>query len=210
MNEKLQKVDSTKYLGVYIDKKLNWSVHINYINQKLCKSLGVLSKLRHYLKKDCLKQIYFAFFQSHINYALINWGFTYQTHLDDIETSMNKAVRIMSFAKKDASALPLFNNLKLFNFDSNLTYQVGKFLWRVQHNSIPKNISDTFVPSNNGTRQGFSIPTFRTETYRQSVYYLGVMKWNHTIQHFINDTQKVNNLANLKCFVSQLQGFSVE
>ena len=34
----IDRVESTKYLGVYIDSKLNWSKHINFIKGKNCKS----------------------------------------------------------------------------------------------------------------------------------------------------------------------------
>ena len=210
MNENLERVEQAKYLGVFIDKKLNWAVHINYINQKLCKSLGILSKLRHYLNRDCLKQIYFAFFQSHINYALLNWGYTYKTHLENIEISMNKAVRIMTFSAKDSSSLPLYNNLNLFTFDTNLAYNTGKFLWKTRQNFLPENISKLFTLSNVGTRQDFTLPTWRTMTLKQSFFYLGVNEWNTSIQNLIKNGTNANNPAkDLKSSLGQLQGFVI-
>ena len=53
--------DYIKYLGVYIDKHLNWQPQIQHINNKLAKNLGILSKLRYYMDLNILKQIYCCF-----------------------------------------------------------------------------------------------------------------------------------------------------
>ena len=36
----IEQKTSTKFLGVYIDEKLNWSKHIEYISKKICKNFG--------------------------------------------------------------------------------------------------------------------------------------------------------------------------
>ena len=36
------------YLGIYIDKNLNWALHIQHINSKISKNLGILFRLRHF------------------------------------------------------------------------------------------------------------------------------------------------------------------
>ena len=38
-----------KYLGIYIDKNVNWATHIQHINSIISKSLGILFRLRHFL-----------------------------------------------------------------------------------------------------------------------------------------------------------------
>ena len=45
-NISIDRVHSTKFLGVYIDSKLNWSEHIKYIRAKLSKSIGIICKAR--------------------------------------------------------------------------------------------------------------------------------------------------------------------
>ena len=35
-------VNATKFLGIIIDNKLNWSDYINYIKNKISKSLGII------------------------------------------------------------------------------------------------------------------------------------------------------------------------
>ena len=45
-NIPIERVHSTKFFGVYIDSKLNWSEHIKYIRRKLPKSIGIICKAR--------------------------------------------------------------------------------------------------------------------------------------------------------------------
>ncbi len=59
-NSDLKQENYTKYLGVIIDDKLNWKLHIKQINIKLSKGIGVLYKLRHLVPKQTLKGLYGA------------------------------------------------------------------------------------------------------------------------------------------------------
>ena len=47
----------TKYLGINIDKNLNWAPHIQHINSKISKNVGILFKLCHFLPINTLKQL---------------------------------------------------------------------------------------------------------------------------------------------------------
>ena len=42
----LQMISFDKILGVYVDKKLSWSFHVNFLTKKISSYLWLLSKLR--------------------------------------------------------------------------------------------------------------------------------------------------------------------
>ena len=44
-------VTSTKFLGVIIDDKLKWNLHIIYMKNKIAKSNGILYKIRNFLDR---------------------------------------------------------------------------------------------------------------------------------------------------------------
>ena len=50
----IKKTNNYKYLGINIDKNLNWSEQIETIKTKLQKTLGVLYKTRHFLNEKAL------------------------------------------------------------------------------------------------------------------------------------------------------------
>ena len=83
-SRELKQETYTKYLGVIIDNKLNWKLHIQQINVKLSKGIGVLYKLRHLVPKQSLNSLYSSFIQSHVLYGILNWGCASKTILEPL------------------------------------------------------------------------------------------------------------------------------
>ena len=65
-----------KYLGVRIDNKLKWKAHVDDKAIKIIRANAMLCKTRDFVSKGILKSIYFALFDSHINFASTTWGKT--------------------------------------------------------------------------------------------------------------------------------------
>ena len=65
---------SVKYLDVKIDENLNWKDQAYDIVTKLNRANALLYEIRNYVSFNTLKAIYFAIFDSHINYANLIWG----------------------------------------------------------------------------------------------------------------------------------------
>ena len=69
LNEKrLYPSQSVWYLGIKIDHNMNWKNHINDNAVKLNRANALLFKIRNFVNITILKTIYFAIFDSHINY----------------------------------------------------------------------------------------------------------------------------------------------
>ena len=62
---------------MYFDKKLNWKAHIDDVAIKLIRANAMLHKTRDFVNRGILKLIYFALFDSNINYVSIIWGQTF-------------------------------------------------------------------------------------------------------------------------------------
>ena len=63
---KLSESDQIKYLGIYLDKHLNGHYQSKIVMQKLIRAIGMLSKVRHYVDKNELKNIYHAIFETNL------------------------------------------------------------------------------------------------------------------------------------------------
>ena len=72
--KRLYPTPSVKYLGVKIDENLNWHHHINDLAAKLNRANALLFKIRNYVNQKVLRSIYFAIFDSHLNYANLIWA----------------------------------------------------------------------------------------------------------------------------------------
>ena len=59
---------SVKYLGVKIDQHLTWQHQINDLFVKLNRANALLFKIRKFVDDKILRSIYFAIFESNLNY----------------------------------------------------------------------------------------------------------------------------------------------
>ena len=94
----LKTCDSYKYLGVTIDKNLDWKSHVKYISTKIFKACGALAKIRNCVRIDVLKNVYHALVHSYLLYGILVWGHAAPSVLKPLEILANKAIRIMTYA----------------------------------------------------------------------------------------------------------------
>ena len=81
---KVEEKTVAKYLGVFIDNKLNWKAHIQHVLTKLSRGNGMISRIRYYVNDQCLLNLYYSFVHSHINYNILNWTSTVPSFLEPI------------------------------------------------------------------------------------------------------------------------------
>ena len=58
----------TKFLGVWLDEKLDWAKHIREISGKIAKGVGILTKARAYLDSTIMKTLYYSFVYPYLHY----------------------------------------------------------------------------------------------------------------------------------------------
>ena len=104
-----------KYVGLMIDSNLNWKCQINCIAKKIKRSIGIISKLRHYVGQKILVNLYYALVYPFLIYGIPAWSNTYPSTIQPLFIIQKKVMRIITFSKFDASSSPLFRNLNIIN-----------------------------------------------------------------------------------------------
>jgi len=99
-NVQLKRVESVKYLGIFLDEKVTWSQQIQYIPKRLACATGIFSELRYYLDIKTMIEMYHALFNSKLQYAILCWGSAPATSISKIQTLQNKAIRNMNKAPR--------------------------------------------------------------------------------------------------------------
>lgn len=92
----VERRSSVKFLGVILDDKLNWKEHIKCISIKLAHDVAMLKIGNYCLPKSCLYNLYFAFFYSHMTYALPLWCNAGIVVLDQINVLQRRAIKIIA------------------------------------------------------------------------------------------------------------------
>ena len=70
----IPEVDTTKFLGVHLDKNLKWDDHITQLVNKLNSNQYLLNISKKFLSETDLTKLYYAHIYSHIKYGITAWG----------------------------------------------------------------------------------------------------------------------------------------
>ena len=141
----LERKDYVKYLGVLIDSTLSWRQHILFISSKISKSLGIISRLRHFVPTDTLLSIYQSLIQPYITYGIAVWGQAAPTNLDKLLILQKRALRLIHFAPYRSHAIPLFNHYNILPLNFQYCKSVCTIMHDVSNNSLPANILNLFL-----------------------------------------------------------------
>ena len=79
-----------------INEILTWKTHVELVENKISKSIGILFKASRSLSSKSLRSIYFALVHSYINYTNIAWASTNKTYLNRTLGKQKQVARIMS------------------------------------------------------------------------------------------------------------------
>ena len=181
---KIDRVYSTKFLGVQIDSKLHWHLHVNYISKKLSKCTGILYKAKKILNSDSLRNLYNTLAYPYLIYCNLVWGNTYQIHLNKLLKIQKKFLRLINNNKDEQDSKLLFKKFKLLDINQIYFYLVSIFMYKYMLNILPSNFDGMFrhLSQNHeySTRQinDLIIPVCRFDISRRSIRNQGVVVWN--------------------------------
>ena len=139
---------SVRYLGVKTDSKLNWKSHVNAIATKLNIANAMLYKVRDFVNANILKSIYYALFESHINYVYINyvcfiWGQNISI-ITGLYILQKNALRIINFRECNAHSSPLFHFSKIIKIAKKVKIENCLFINKYTNNKLSSIFTNWF------------------------------------------------------------------
>ncbi len=147
-----------------IDKNLNRKAHIDYISAKISKACGDLSKLRHCLSSKLLIEIYYALIHSYLRYGIITWGNASTSVLKPLQTVINRAVRIITFAPfGHVDMQSIFKELEILDVKNTHFLETSKYMFKLKNDLLPMRFANYFENDNHSTG------TTNTYTLRNTV-----------------------------------------
>jgi hypothetical protein len=188
-DNKIEKVNCIKYLGVKIDSKLTWKEHIKYIEGKLSAACGAIYRLRQSVNQECLRSFYFAHAYFHLQYSILAWFNTQKQYLLRLNSLHGKLIRLMTLhgPLKDFyfSANEMFKNMGLLKLEDIFKLEIGKFMHRAETKSLPENFENYFTRIENMhsynlrsiNRKTFYAKPTNTTQYKNWVTNSGVRLW---------------------------------
>jgi len=185
-NTEISRVQETKFLGVIIQEKLNWSCHINLIKSKISKTIGIIYRARHNLPKTCLITLYHSLVEPYINYCNIVWASRKENvHLEKILRLQKRAIRSILFLPRTAHTASSFNRLGILTVYNIYSHQTLLFVYKSLAGMLPKSFCEYFRfrtdIHNYSTRISLNklyIPRVRTTCRKNMLTVQGPLLWN--------------------------------
>lgn len=129
--------NSVKYLGVILDKKLNWNDHVCNLRLKGIKAFNALKPLlnrRSNLKSYTKLCIYSTLIRPCITYACPVWGCTSKSNLNKLQVLQNKAIKIAYNTPFRTNLMKLHTKIKFPSIKEFITKTTKKFYINADHN----------------------------------------------------------------------------
>ena len=203
----LERVQNTKFLGVFIDEHLTWKCHISYVSGKVSRSIGIINKLKNKLPQTTLLCLYDTLVQSHFNYCNIVWGATYPSRLNPLLKLQKRALRVITLSPFRTPSNLLFSRLNRLKINDTNTFQVGIFMYKMKHNNLPpvfKNyFRNNFNIHNHWTRSSNAVHVelAKGNIRKYCIKVIGPRIWND-IPLYIQNAPSLNVF--IKCFFKYL------
>ena len=198
-NVAIQRVSYTKFLGVYIDKNLNWNSHVHQLSLKLASGIYSLNMARNMLSNKAKRQIYFAQVFSHLNYGLSAWGpMVSKANIKKLQVKQNKAVRAIFNLKNRSRLSDYYRKGQLLDLKGLIELSLAKISHRYITDVLPKCIINLFENTNHTheTRNRHQLQAIphTTQIYNKSFLGRAPHIWLHLPRNIkdINNPKKFN------------------
>merc|ERR1711946_108019 len=176
-------VDTSKFLGVYIDKGISWRVHIGRIIKRISQTVGIIARARGFMDGPQLFLLYNTMVLPHLQYCLINWGnFKGDRNLglrDRLLTLQKSLVRIICGAGRITHADPLFAELATLKIDDLFAQSVRIFSYKLSKNMLPGAMASMISSVNHGySTRGARSNFFVSHSDNRSIRSIAPKYWN--------------------------------
>ena len=204
----LEKVKTTKYLGVNLSCDLKWNTHV----QKTCaKANSVLNLLRrnfHKCSQKSKEQAYNSLVRPILEYASAIWD-PYQESLQaDIEKVHRRAARFVTnnYKYEPGTVTDIMNSLKWKTLHRRREENSLVLFYKGLKGkaAIPvHDLQEHYSRGRNQREMTFNVPYARTESYMSSFLPKTIRLWNGLPQNLIHKAESAND--QIKVFREELR-----
>ena len=204
----IAKTSHAKFLGIILDEKLNFKLHVEHVCNKLARAIGVVRRISQFVTVGVLKKLYYSLFFSHMIYGVVAWGNSSILCKTKINILQNRFLRLFPDGY-DCKRTAKEHNI--LSFDSILFYFSAKKFYECfimnKHEHF-RAIFNNYVPSHS-YRTRFSIednlllPLCNITSFQKSFLYNSIEIWN-SLNVEIKHSESIEIFKNrLKCHLLQ-------
>lgn len=172
-NKSINEIDSTKFLGITIDTKLDWKAHSEDLAKRLSSSAYALYKLAPVVQTDALLNAYHGLVAAILRYGLIFWGNSTLSNL--VFKAQKRCIRSMFRLQTTDSCKPKFIEHKILTLSSLYILEVALFV-KLNPNYFPR-LCDR-VQRNRRDQYKLCLHKAKKTLMRNSIFCMGPVIYN--------------------------------
>ena len=171
------------HIGMYLDEKLNYNIHIKENLSKVYKGIGVLRNLSSKLPRQALVTIYKAFIRSHLDYGdIVHDKSINKTFINKIDKAQHDAALAITGTIRGTSREKLYAEVGIESLKFRRWFKKLACFYKIQSIGLPKYLL-RLVPTNNRSytlRKPLNIPHYfcRTDIFQKSFFPNVINEWN--------------------------------
>ena len=178
-------VPAIKFLGVFIDPKLNFQYHMNKICKRLSSSLYIIKRAKNLLSEKALITLYYSMIHCHLTYCVQIWSCGSQSSFNKLYLMQKRAIRLVTKSQYNAHTEPLFKSTNILPLSQLALQTKLQFVFEFKNGKLPGSFSGTLVY--NYERQNnfelrnasdFYVPTVRLKSVENSPVFAFPKLWN--------------------------------
>ena len=183
--EPIDNVLITKYLGIQVDRNLDWKDHIKALSSKISRAIGLLRHAKVFLPQDTLKTLYTGIVEPHFRFCCSVWGNCGAMEKNQLQKLQNRAARILTSSCHDADARPLLNTLGLKTIQDLIDTEINTMVFKALNGLAPEYLSNLFIRNSEShlmalrnTSTDLQLPKKSATNGQKCFSYRGAKSWN--------------------------------
>ena len=184
-DETVSIIKQAKYLGVMVDQHLNCKEQISTIKKKVSRGIGMLKYSKKYLPLLTVQCMYKSLVERYFSYRCPVWGSYGSTAINELQKLQNRAARIVTNSRYDASAKPIIKKLGWHTVSEIIQMETLSMVYKSINDLAPtyltkmsSRLSDTCKRELRNTRSDLEIPMRKSANGQKCFSYKGAKMWN--------------------------------
>ena len=154
--EKIPRTDNHDYLGVTINSKLSWKPHINKVQNKASRTLGLIKRTLHATSRPVRKTAYEALIRPTLEYATCAWCPYTNADTQRIERVQRAAARFVvpttNYYQRPSSVTAMLSRLEWDSLEIRRRLRDASMFYKIFNGLINIPLPPVIVAADNRTR----------------------------------------------------------
>ena len=181
-----QEEDSVRFLGLWVDDRLNYSTHTAKMKAKISTGLFHLAQAKDNSPLRIRLSMYRALIESHLRFACTSFGSAPKAALEELLILQKKAIRLIARAYYRAHTDPLFLRFKLLKIQDLITLERALQVFSFRQNRLPSSFRRTYfenITNKELTRRNDPLymksPKLNNKHLLRSQHLMTIEAWNN-------------------------------